>query len=369
MRSTEDGEGQGSPGFLFYDPALSYEENYERGPFCAFPARQRRWAEPQHTFLGQPVSLPFGIPAGPLLNGRFVKAALDAGFDLPVYKTVRTRRWASHAWPNVLAVRAEGDLHPTTNRLVGHTEYAQPLSITNSFGVPSFPPEVWQPDLADAVAYAGPGQVVIGSFQGTQPEQGGVAAYLEDFRLGARLIRETGVKIVEVNLSCPNEGTANLLCFDAPRARMVVEAIKEELGSVPLVAKIAYFAEEAALRRVVEAIGGVVDGLAAINTIPAEVVDERGEQALPGEGRLRSGVCGAGIRWAGLAMAERLARLREELGLRFAIVGVGGVSNAADYAAYRVVGADAVMSATAAMWNPRLAEEIGQSVRELAHAG
>ncbi len=374
LATAEDGRHSGNRRPVpFYDPELSYEENYERGPFGAFATPRRtsaRSAEPQHTFLGLPVTLPFGIPAGPLLNGRFVKAALDFGYDLPVYKTVRTRKWASHAWPNVLAVHATGDLHPTTNRLRGHGDYSgNALSITNSFGVPSMDPAVWQPDLADAVAHAGPGQVVIGSFQGTQPEHGGgVKEYIADFALGARLVRETGVRMTEVNLSCPNEGTAHLLCFDAERATAVVEAIKAELGEVKLLAKIAYFADEEALRKLLTGIGPVVDGVVAINTIPAEVVNEAGEQALPGEGRLRSGVCGSGIRWAGLAMTERLVRLREELGLHFAIVGVGGVSSAADYALYRVAGADAVMSATGAMWNPRLAEQIEAEVRDMAHA-
>jgi dihydroorotate dehydrogenase (NAD+) catalytic subunit len=299
-----------------------------------------------------------------------VKAALDFGFDLPVYKTVRTRKYISHAWPNVLAVHADGDLHPTTNRLRAHQDYsAEALSITNSFGVPSMDPEVWQPDLADAVAHAGPGQVVIGSFQGTQwSPAGGVESYIADFALGARLMRETGVKMTEVNLSCPNEGTAHLLCFDTERATRVVEAIKTELGGVKLLAKIAYFADDLALRKLLTGIGPVVDGVVAINTIPAEVVDEHDQQALPGEGRLRSGVCGSGIRWAGLSMVDRLVRIREEMGLSFAVVGVGGVSSRQDYKAYRAVGADAVMSATGAMWNPLLAREIKAGVLETAHA-
>ncbi len=374
MKTTDTGMKAASRSVPFYDPDLSYESNYEQGPFGLFatapaPAVQEHDGR-RERFLGKDVHVPFGIPAGPLLNGRFVKAALDHGFDLPVYKTVRTRRWSSHAWPNVLAVHAQGDLHPTTNRLQGHTDYgAEELSITNSFGVPSFDPEVWQPDLAEAVAHARPGQVVIGSFQGTLPEHGGAAEYIADFALGARLIRETGVAITEVNLSCPNEGTAHLLCFDTERAKAVVEAIKAELGRVKLIAKVAYFAEDEALRKLLVAIGPTIDGIAAINTIPAEVVNEHGEQALPGEGRLRSGVCGRGIRWAGLSMTERLLRLRTELQQRFAVVGVGGVSSAKDYQAYRAVGADAVMSATGAMWNPRLAEEIRAAVQEPAHAG
>ena len=49
----------------------------------------------------------------------------------------------------------------------------------------------------------------------------------------------------------------------------------------------------------------------------------------------------------------RLKRVREVVGAEFAIVGVGGVSDAADYDEYRQAGADAVMAATAMMWNPR----------------
>ncbi len=378
QQEPREDEPRAAPPAAFYDPALSFEENYERGPFCDIdPLPEQSFAStgqsspPSHTFLGQPLRLPFGIPAGPLLNSRFIGAALHAGFDLPVYKTVRTRRWACHPWPNVLAVDvAEGRLHPTASRLRGHTDYSSPqLSVTNSFGVPSFDPEVWQPDMAAAVRLAGPGQAVIASFQGTPGKSGSVAEYIADFVQAARLVRETGAKLVEVNLSCPNEGTAHLLCFDTERARRVVEAIKAEIGNLPLIAKIAYFPDEDALHRLVDGVGRAADAIAAINTISAEIVDDKDGQALPGEGRLRSGVGGSAIQWAGLEMTERLRRLREELGLSFRIIGIGGVSTPADYAAYRVAGADAAMSATAAMWNPRLAQQIMQGMRELSHAG
>jgi dihydroorotate dehydrogenase (NAD+) catalytic subunit len=353
----------------FYDPARTYLENFERGPFSLFaePCVYEQKGEPKHTFLGFPVHLPLGIAAGPLLNGRFVKAALDKGFDIPVYKTVRTRQYPAHAWPNVLAVKPEGSLALDTPQLVGSEEYTEPLSITNSFGVPSFDPEFWQPDVADAVKHARPGQVVVASFQGTISGHGDVEAYIEDFALAARLLKETGVKIIEANLSCPNEGTANLLCFDVDRARRVVERIRETIGDLPLLIKVAYFRDEEKLRTLVRELGPLVDGMETINTLPAKIVDAKGEQALPGEGRLWSGVCGESIRWAGLEMVRRLVKLREEMGLKFAIAGVGGLSDAADYAAYREAGADAAMSATAAMWNPRLAQQIKQAIGEASH--
>jgi dihydroorotate dehydrogenase (NAD+) catalytic subunit len=125
----------------------------------------------------------------------------------------------------------------------------------------------------------------------------------------------------------------------------------------------AYYEDQEALKKLLQEVGNIVDGISAINTIGAAVRQENGEQALPGEGRLVSGVCGQAIKWAGLEMTARLKNLREELGMKFAIIGVGGVSNADDFKKYLEAGADAVMSATGAMWNPLLAQEIKNSLK------
>ncbi len=346
----------------FYDPNKSYEDNFESGPFGAFADGQllEDNGEPQCEFLGHKVFSPFGIPAGPLINGHFVQAALSKGFDIVTYKTVRSTSYPCHPFPNVLSVDVDGDLtlEKATHKLVAHQKYTEPLSITNSFGVPSQGPEFWQDDLRTVVQSVKKGQVVIGAFQGTKTAGGNVEEYINDYRICAKLLMETGVKIMEVNLSCPNEGTANLLCFDTGRSVQVAKAIKEVIGDVPLVIKIAYFEDEDVFSDFVKEIGAIVDGISAINTIAAEVVDEKGNQALPGEGRLRSGVCGHSIKWAGLAMVKKLKILREQFGYTYTIIGVGGVTTKDDYIEYKDAGADAVMSATGAMWNPYLAQEI-----------
>ena len=107
---------------------------------------------------------------------------------------------------------------------------------------------------------------------------------------------------------------------------------------------------------------GTVQGFSTINTISAKLIDAHGNQALPGAGRDRSGVCGNAIRGAGLDMVGRLHAIREKLGLDFTIVGVGGVVRPEDYRAYREAGANAVMSATGAMWNANLARDIASSI-------
>jgi len=349
----------------FFDPNKTYSENYEEGPFGAFknPQKYEDKSEPKYTFLGNPVFLPFGIPAGPLLNGKYVKAALSMGFDIPSYKTVRTKARPSNEWPNVLAVSVKGNLtlEDAEKGLIGTNSYKEPLAITNSFGVPSFDPSVWQEDLSDVVKYAKKGQVVIGSFQGTT--MGSAKEYIEDFVLASKLVKETGAKILEANLSCPNEGSAHLLCFDLERTKEIVDSIKNEIGNTPLIIKIAYFTEEEELRKLVKMVGKTVDAISAINTIPAKIFDKNGNQALPGQNRLKSGVCGFPIKWAGVDSVRRLRKLREELEMKFTIIGVGGVTVPEDYLEYKKAGADAVMSATGAMWNPFLAQEIKESLR------
>lgn len=349
----------------FYDKNKSYEENFAQGPFGAFADNKQLLSpgEPTHKFLGHNVYLPFGIAAGPLLNATYVNAALDKGFDLVVYKTVRTNRYPCHTWPNVVSVDVQGDLKPTTALQGIQTKEndTQPTAITNSFGVPSADPQFWQKDMKRCVRHARKGQVVIGSFQGTTKGDGDVEAYIEDFALAAQLVKKTGVTVFEANLSCPNEGTGNLLCFDLERTRKIVWAIRKEIGPLPLILKIAYFEDDEYLKTFIQTLGGMVDAFSAINTIPAKVFDKAGNQALPGNGRLISGVCGKPIQWAGIDMVKRLANLRKEFDMSYTIIGVGGVMNPEDYTQYRTAGADAVMCATGAMWNPYLAQEIKQA--------
>ena len=348
-----------------FDPLKTYYENWEEGPFAGFADGVVLPEEdPRFDFLEQKISYPIGIPAGPLLNGKFVKAALDKEWTVSVHKTVRSHAHPCNEWPNVLGiVGIEGDL--TLDRakepIVVKQEYREPLSITNSFGNPSYEPDVWQKDLKDAIVHAKPGQLVMCSFEGTKREGMSSEDYVNDWANGMKLVKDAGVKVVEANFSCPNEGVGSLLCFDIPKVKAITKAIKEKIGDTPLVVKLAYFAEDA-LRELVKEVGNIVDGFSAINTIPAPVVNPDGTQALPGgEKRIKSGICGHAVKWAGVDMVSRLAALRKELGMRYGIIGVGGVTIPADYKEYRDAGADLVMSATGAMWNPYLAKEIKEA--------
>lgn len=360
----------------FYDPEKSYEENFEQGPFGAFadnsPIGKTYGVELKYDFLGFKVNSPFGIPAGPLINGKFVKAALDKGFDICVYKTVRTRVKKCNEWPNVLPVNVEGDLTMEKARqgLVTKKEFTEPLAITNSFGNPSYSPDFWQADIRELMGQANKfkGKVVCGMIEGTRWDENFTEQdFLNDWVLAARLMNETGINVIEANFSCPNEGdkVKRLLCFDVAQARRIAEAIKKEIGDTPLVIKIPYFENEVELQSMVKELGSVVDGFSAINTIPSAVHDEKGNQALlGGPWRLKSGICGVPIKWAGLEMVGKLKKLREEFNYSYTIIGVGGVTTPDDFFEYRNAGADIVMSATGAMWNPYLGREIAARLKK-----
>ncbi len=349
------------PSESLYDTSKTYYQNLQEGPFGSFGSGKiyHNSGEPRYDFFGVKVYAPFGIAAGPLPGARFVKAAFDKGFDIVTFKSVRTHEYPCHSVPNILPlnirhldpIRTDEPIHPKNS-------FAKPLSLANSFGIPSSEPQVWQPEIKQAFSVLQKGQAMLTAFQGTDRGKG-QQAFIDDHALGVRLLKEAGARIIEINLSCPNQGNAALLCFDAITTQAIMTAIRQYSSDIRLLVKITYFPDQAQLKEFVIRVGPLVDGITAINTIGCRVVDAAGKQAFPGGAdRSKPGISGHAIKQAGIDMVTRLAQLRGDLGLRYKIVGVGGVLDANDFKDYRNRGADIVMSVTGAMWNPDLAAEI-----------
>lgn len=356
---------------VLYDPTKTFDDNFDHGPFPLLKNEKPyvNKGEPRYTFLGKKLYSPFGIPAGPLPTSKHTTYAFNQGFDIVCYKTQRSVEFGCNQFPNVLYLDIEGDLtlEKAAKPQIGTTETDKPLdklSITNSFGNPSRGPEFWVEDLKKAVKAQGKGQLLIMSVVGTIKEGASPDEYYDDFAEAAAQAASTGVEAIELNLSCPNVATEGVLCYTHDAVVSICKKTKERVGDIPLIAKFGYFSAEQQelLEQIVTDIAPYISAISSINTISAPVVGEDGEQALPGPNRLNSGVCGAGIKWAGLDMVKRLDTLRKKLGLNYEIIGVGGVMSAADFKEYRDAGADAVQSATAAMWNPELAAEIKASL-------
>lgn len=360
----------------FFDPSKTYDENDKKGPFGGFADGadlREDDEEPKFDFLGFKIHTPFGIPSGPLVNSKFCKAAFEKGFDVIHYKTRRSTFFPCNPHPNVLFIDVDGGADLTLQRakktVIGSTQTdADPttFSITNSFGNPSPEPSIWQEDMRKAVAAEGKGQLLIASVVGTIQEGFSEEDYYDDFAKAAKIAAHAGIKVIEVNLSCPNVASEGVLCFSKDAVEAVCRKTKEQIGNIPLLVKFGYFSKEQQelLESIMKSILPFIAGVSAINTIPAPVIDKDGNQALPGPGRLVAGICGASIKWAGLDMVKRLKEIREKLNQDFGIIGVGGVMSVDDYFEYKKAGADVVQSATGAMWNPSLAKEIKQKEKE-----
>lgn len=355
----------------FYDPIKTYDDNFDDGPtlVSAVDKPYKNKGEPKFSFLGKKLYSPLGIPAGPILNSEYVKYAFERGFDVVVYKTQRSVPFKVNQFPNVLYVDIKGDLtiERAKKPLTASAETNQSsthFSITNSFGNPSRGPAFWVADTKKAHGYQGKGQLLVSSAVGTIKEGFTNEDYYEDFAVAAGLAKSSGVEAIEINLSCPNVANEGILCYTHDTVVDITRRVKERISNTPLVVKVGYYspAQQTLLENIMKDISPYIAAISAINTIPAPVVDKNGKQALPGPNRLVSGICGAAIKWAGLDMVKRLAEIRKRIAADYEIIGVGGVMTPNDFHEYSQAGADVVMSATGAMWNPQLAAEIKSSL-------
>ncbi|MCF6776314.1 hypothetical protein L3V83_06970 [Thiotrichales bacterium 19X7-9] len=341
-----------------YQINQSYQWNYENGPIFEGEIPKRPDIKPIKLWDYE-INSPIGIPAGPLLNANFVALYARLGFDLPVYKTVRTIERQSHPKPNCYYLKQQDRLKETDILADAITTRDMPenikdISITNSFGIPSKPVEIWQADIELANYSIDRNQLLIVSCAGTPGLK--ERNIIEDYALCAQLAIEAGAKAIELNLSCPNvvskEGS---IYQDAQLSSEITQAVKQVIGSTPLMIKIGYFKEQQHLANILKANAPFIDGVAAINTIPMNVRDENGQQALPGEGRLTSGICGNIIHNLAVNMVQKIAHEKRANRYDFIICGSGGVMAQEQFNQFLDAGADLAMSATGAMWNPYLA--------------
>jgi dihydroorotate dehydrogenase (NAD+) catalytic subunit len=342
-----------------YDITKSYEWNYRNGPLFRGPYPPARRPRRTAQLLDFELNSPIGIAAGPLLNSNWIRVYAKLGFDILSYKTVRTRKRPSNPKPNCVFVDTRGGL--TDDRLSEKLEVmsAPPtdireISITNSFGVPSRNPSVWQEDVQRSKRFLVKGQVLVVSTLGSSEYYSDAPSFIKDFARAAALAQEAGADIVELDLSCPNSNAAEGMVYQDPEfSGAISRAAKAEIGPVPLFIKLGNFWKRDQFDAVIKANAPHVEGIVGINTVKMTVLDRKGSPAVPG--RPESGVCGAGIKPSALQFVRWLLEERERNRYEFVVIGVGGIMTTDDIDTFLGLGADAVEVATSAMWDPYLA--------------
>ena len=315
--------------------------------------------------FGKDVAFPIGVPASVLTaTADWVGYYARCGFNVLTYKTVRSQAWAAHEDPNWVFLNnlnaplsLTDDLPVAVGDKLTWPANPKSFSMANSFGVPSFAPDKWQPDVKEAHRRLNANQLLIVSVMGCY-EKYQDEAMVEDFALVAHLAEEAGARIIGLNVSCPNsvdpqtKTVKNALCELLEDTTRIVDAVRNKISSdTQLILKLAYMDREALNRVVVPLVAdGRVQAISGINTLQMKV--DRPTDGKPAfTGRDKAGVSGTAIRNYGLQFVRWLSDIRAQNKLSFDIIGMGGVMTAEDVFDYQRAGATVVQTATGAFFN------------------
>ncbi len=347
-----------------YDRTQTYQWNYDHAPE---PVETDIAPVPgDWTFCGLPVNSPLGVPAGPLLCGKWVLYYASLGFDVLTYKTVRSGERDCFALPNLQPVRC-GQLRGGESELPATEEMSGSWAV--SFGMPSKPPDVWRADVEQTRRKLPSGKLLSVSVVGSAQEGWSLEDLADDYARCARWAVESGADTVETNFSCPNVSTCDGQLYQEPQsAGIVARRVREAIGDVPLIIKVGHIASRAAAVELLDAVAGSATAIAMTNSVAATVREGDGTLLFDGQ---RRGICGAAIREASLAQVKMLAGIisrrsedvsRSEDRATTKLIGVGGAGTAEHVRAYLNAGAEAVHLATAAMEDPSIGQVIRRSL-------
>jgi dihydroorotate dehydrogenase len=285
------------------------------------------------------------MPAGPLLNGRWLLHYSQLGFDILTYKTVRSRYRECYSMPNLQPVLED----PVESGQVVTASQSMTPSWAISFGMPSMEPSEWRQDLEWTRKQLDDSKIMVVSVVATPEPHWTLDDVADDYAKCARWANESGADAIELNFSCPNVASVDGQLYQTPQAaEQVVQEVRSRIGQTPLIVKIGHMIEAAAIARLIKAFDGIVNGIAMVNCLACQV--KAGDQQLF-DGQPR-GIGGAAIRRASIAQVAAFAKLVRESNANVKLIGVGGISTAEHVQHYLHAGAETVQIATAAMLDP-----------------
>ena len=306
--------------------------------------------------FGRPLNSSLGIAAGPLLNSKWVEAYARLGFDVLTYATVRSTFQAAHALPNIRHVdnreQAAVVARPANNG--GAT-------IAVSLGEPSMEPDVWRRDLRRAKERIGRGQVLIVSVIGTPRPGGDAEALSVDYAQCAAWAAECGADAIEVQLATldPFTEQPQMIYENVTLAARILHRTRTSVG-LPVLARLGPFKTPRVLHETATRLAPWAHGYVLVHSINRRVYDDKGGPAFEGAGRERADVVGAQtFTVASRQVAEMLAWRKAGAWDR-AILAVGGISTVERARDVLREGADAVLVATAALFDPLFAARFRQ---------
>ena len=180
---------------------------------------------------------------------------------------------------------------------------------------------------------------------------------LDDYReLAQRLNGVPGVAALEINISCPNVKKGGVIFGTDPKMAEAVTAAVCQHFRPPVIVKLSPNVTDVTLIARAAEQGGAA-AVSLINTLLGMAIDIRTRR--PKLANAVGGLSGPAIKPVALRMVWQVARQ-----VRLPVIGIGGITTAADAIEFLLAGATAVQVGTANFINPRATEQIVAGLAE-----
>ena len=173
----------------------------------------------------------------------------------------------------------------------------------------------------------------------------------EDYERTIEILNDgEGIAAYELNVSCPNTSEGGLQFGSDPRLLDEVVTSAKRVALRPLIVKLSpNVTSIAQMGHIAEEAGA--DAISLVNTFVAMAIDA--DTRKPRIANVTAGLSGPAIKPIALRMVYDAAHA-----VKIPVIGIGGISTAADVVEFMLAGATAVQIGTASYWDPCATEKI-----------
>jgi dihydroorotate dehydrogenase (NAD+) catalytic subunit len=173
----------------------------------------------------------------------------------------------------------------------------------------------------------------------------------EDYERTIEILNDgEGIAAYELNVSCPNTTSGGLQFGSDPRSLDEVVTTAKRAARRPLIIKLSpNVTSIAQMAHIAQEAGA--DAISLINTFVAMAIDA--DTRKPRIANVTAGLSGPAIKPIALRMVYDAAHA-----VNIPVIGMGGISTAADVVEFMLAGATAVQIGTASYWDPCATEKI-----------
>ncbi len=182
----------------------------------------------------------------------------------------------------------------------------------------------------------------------------------EDYERTIEILNDgEGIAAYELNVSCPNTTSGGLQFGSDPRSLDEVVTTAKRAARRPLIVKLSpNVTSIAQMAHIAQEAGA--DAISLVNTFVAMAIDA--DTRKPRIANVTAGLSGPAIKPIAVRMVYDAAHA-----VNIPVIGMGGISTAADVAEFMLAGATAVQIGTASYWDPCATEKIVDELQRWCH--